>query len=218
MLKQTRSLAGGADRDQGDTAVTEVSATHGGWLRHVSAWAHHPSSPWLLFAVAFADSSFLPIPPDLLLVPMVLMQPKRIWWLLTLCTLGSTFGAAVGYLIGYFLWTAIGAPIVEFYGHMDGYLVFRHWVEEWGPWIIIGKALTPIPFKIAAIAAGAAEMNPVVFMLASFVGRALHFAMVALLLFFFGARVMVLVARYERPLAVASALALVGLAVVWALK
>jgi len=82
--------------------VTEVSATRGGWLRHVSAWAHHRSSPWLLFAIAFADSSFLPIPPDLLLVPMVLMQPRRIWWLLTLCTLGSTVGAAVGYLIGFF--------------------------------------------------------------------------------------------------------------------
>ena len=149
---------------------------------------------------------------------MVLMQPKRIWWLLTLCTLGSTLGAAVGYLIGYFLWTAVGAPIVEFYGHTHHYLEFQRWVHEWGPLVIIAKALTPIPFKIAAIAAGAAEMNPVVFMLASFAGRALHFAMVALLLFFFGARVMALVARYERPLAVASALALVGLAVVWALR
>jgi membrane protein YqaA with SNARE-associated domain len=198
--------------------LTEASETRGGWLRHVSAWAHHPSSPWLLFAVAFADSSFLPIPPDLLLVPMVLMQPRRIWWLLILCTLGSTLGAAVGYLIGYFLWTAIGAPIVEFYGHTHHYLEFQRWVQEWGPLVIIAKALTPIPFKIAAIAAGAAEMNPVVFMLASFAGRALHFAMVALLLFFFGARVMALVARYERPLAVASALALVGLVVVWALR
>lgn len=196
----------------------EVSATHGGWLRHVSAWAHHRSSAWLLFAVAFADSSFLPIPPDLLLVPMVLMQPKRIWWLLTLCTLGSTFGAAVGYVIGYFLWTTVGEPIVEFYGHMHHYVQFQRWVQDWGAWIIIGKALTPIPFKIAAIAAGAVKMNPVVFMLASFVGRALHFAMVALLLVLFGARVMALVARYERPLAVASALALVAVVVVWALK
>jgi len=198
--------------------LTEVSATRGGWLRHVSAWAHHPSGAWLLFAVAFADSSFLPIPPDLLLVPMVLMQPRRIWWLLTLCTVGSTLGAAVGYLIGYLLWAAIGAPIVEFYGHMEGYLVFRHWVEEWGPLIIIAKALTPIPFKIAAIAAGAAEMNPVIFMLAAFAGRALHFAIVAVLLMLFGARVMALVARYERPLAVASAVALIGLAVFWVLR
>lgn len=198
--------------------MTEVSATRGGWLRHVSAWAHHRASPWLLFAVAFADSSFLPIPPDLLLVPMVLMQPRRIWWLLTLCTLGSTVGAAVGYLIGFFLWTTVGAPIVEFYGHTHHYLQFQRWVQDWGAWIIIGKALTPIPFKIAAIAAGAAKMNPVVFMLASFVGRALHFAMVAILLVLFGARVMALVARYERPLAVISAILVIGLAVVWALK
>jgi membrane protein YqaA with SNARE-associated domain len=187
-------------------------------LRHVSAWAHHPSSPWLLFAIAFADSSFLPIPPDLLLVPMVLMQPRRIWWLLTLCTLGSTVGAAVGYFIGYFLWTTVGAPIVEFYGHTHHYLQFQRWVQDWGAWIIIGKALTPIPFKIAAIAAGAAKMNPAVFMLAAGVGRALHFAMVAILLVLFGARVMALVARYERPLAVISAILVIGLAVVWALK
>jgi membrane protein YqaA with SNARE-associated domain len=196
----------------------DVSATRGGWLRHVSAWAHHPSSAWLLFAVAFADSSFLPIPPDLLLVPMVMMRPQRIWWLLTLCTLGSTLGAAVGYVIGHLLWNAVGAPIVEFYGHMDGYLAFRHLVEEWGAWIIIGKALTPIPFKIAAIAAGAAEMNPVIFMLASFAGRTLHFAMLAILLFFFGARMLEVVARYERPLAVASVLALVAVVVVLALR
>jgi len=196
----------------------DLSATRGGWLRHISAWAHHRSSPWLLFAVAFADSSFLPIPPDLLLVPMVMMRPQRIWSLLAICTVGSTLGAAVGYLIGHLLWTAIGAPIVEFYGHMDGYLAFRHLVEEWGPWLIIGKALTPIPFKIAAIAAGAADMNPAIFMLASFAGRSMHFAMLAVLLFFFGARMLELVARYERPLAVISVLALVVVAVVLAVR
>ena len=191
----------------------DLSATRGGWLRHISAWAHHRSSPWLLFAVAFADSSFLPIPPDLLLVPMVMMRPQRIWSLLAICTVGSTLGAAVGYLIGHLLWTAIGAPIVEFYGHMDGYLAFRHLVEEWGPWLIIGKALTPIPFKIAAIAAGVAAMNPWAFIVATIVGRSLHFAMVYALLTLFGARITLFVARYERPLAVVSVLALIGLAV-----
>jgi membrane protein YqaA with SNARE-associated domain len=189
----------------------EASVARGGWLRYVAALSNHRFSSWALFAIAFADSSFLPVPPDILLVPMLLLRPERLWLLLALCTAGSTLGAAVGYLIGYWLWNTVGAPIVDFYGHMDGYLVFRHWVEEWGAWIIIGKALTPIPFKIAAIAAGAAEMNPVVFMLASFVGRALHFAMVGALLVFFGTRIMALVARYERPFAVISIFALIGL-------
>ena len=197
-----------------DTSV----APHRGWLRHVAALAGHRHSTWLLGAIAFADSSFLPIPPDLLLVPMVLFRPERLWRLLAICTAGSTLGAAVGYLIGYFLWQTLGAPLVEFYGHMDAYLVFRGWVKDWGVLVIIVKALTPIPFKIAAIAAGAAEMNPVVFMLAAFVGRALHFAMVGGLLVFFGPRIIALIARYERPLIVVSLLALIGLGIYWALR
>ena len=197
-----------------------MSATEagGGWLRRVSALSSHRYSGWLLGAIAFADSSFLPIPPDLLLVPMILLQPGRLWWLLAICTVGSTLGAAVGYLIGYFLWQTLGAPLVEFYGHMDAYLVFKGWVKDWGAAVIIVKALTPIPFKIAAIAAGAAEMNPVVFIFASLVGRALHFAMVGGLLVFFGPRIIALIARYERPLAVVSLLALIGFGIYWALK
>lgn len=194
------------------------SAARGGWLRHVSAWSNHRYSTWLLGAIAFADSSFLPIPPDLMLVPMVLFRPERLWWLLAICTVGSTLGAAVGYLIGYFLWQTLGAPMVEFYGHMDYYLVFKGWVEDWGAAVIIIKALFPIPFKIAAIAAGAAEMNPVVFMLASFVGRALHFAMVGGLLVFFGPRIITLIARYERPLIGVSVLALIGFGIYWVLR
>src|SRR3954451_3351894 len=118
-----------------------LSVARGGWWRHVAALARHRCATGALAAIAFADSSFLPIPPDLLLVPMVLMQPKRICRLLTLCTLGSTLGAAVGYLIGYFLWIAVGAPIVEFYGHTHHYLEFQRWVQEWGPLVIIAKAL-----------------------------------------------------------------------------
>jgi membrane protein YqaA with SNARE-associated domain len=190
-------------------------AARGGWLRHVSAVSNHRYSVWVLAAIAFADSSFLPIPPDLLLVPMILLRPERLWWLLAVCTVGSTLGAAVGYLIGYFLWQTLGAPLVEFYGQMDGYLVFKGWVQDWGALVIIVKALTPIPFKIAAIAAGAAQMNPVVFMLASFAGRALHFVTVGGLLVLFGARILALLARYERPFAVISVVVLIGLVVVY---
>ena len=196
-----------------------IPAAHGGWLQRVSALSSHRYSSWALIAIAFADSSFLPIPPDLLLVPMVLLAPERLWWLIAVCTVGSTLGAAVGYLIGYFLWQTLGAPLVEFYGHMDAYLVFKGWVQDWGAPVIIVKALTPIPFKIAAIAAGAAQMNSVVFMFASFAGRALHFAMVGGLLVFFGPRIIALIARYERPLIVGFLLAaLIGLGIYWALR
>src|SRR5258708_2517897 len=110
-----------------DAMSTPVA--HGGWLQRVSALSRHRYRTWALTGFAFAGSSFLPIPPDLLLVPMVLLRPERLWWLLAMCTVGSTFGAAIGYLIGYFLWQTLGAPLVEFYGHTDDYLVFKGWVQ-----------------------------------------------------------------------------------------
>jgi membrane protein YqaA with SNARE-associated domain len=189
-------------------------AARSGWLRHVSAWSNHRYSTWLLAAVAFADSSFLPIPPDLLLVPMILIRPERTLWFLVVCILGSSAGAAVGYLIGYELWSVIGEPLVEFYGYADGFRSYQRLVNDWGVWIIIVKAFTPLPFKIAAIAAGVAAMNPVYFMLAAIFGRALHFAMVGALLTFYGGRILALLGRFERPFAVISVLVVIALVVV----
>jgi membrane protein YqaA with SNARE-associated domain len=190
----------------------------GGRWRHVATLSNHRYSTWVLAAIAFADSSFLPIPPDLLLVPMILIRPERTLFLLVICTVGSSLGAATGYLIGYGLWSVIGAPLVEFYGYTAGFTAYQHLVDKWGVWIIIIKAFTPIPFKIAAIAAGVAAMNPVSFMLASIFGRAVHFAMVGALVMFCGARILVLVARYERPLAVICVLVVIGLAVAYHLS
>jgi membrane protein YqaA with SNARE-associated domain len=194
------------------------SAARGGWLRHVSALSNHRYSTWLLAAIAFADSSFLPIPPDLLLVPMILFRPERIRLLLVICTVASSLGAALGYLIGYGLWSVIGQPLVDFYGYAEGFAAYQRLVDNWGVWIIIAKAFTPLPFKIAAIAAGVAAMDPVAFMLASIFGRALHFAMVGGLLVLFGGRVLALVERYERPFAVISVVVLIGLAVAFHLS
>jgi membrane protein YqaA with SNARE-associated domain len=194
------------------------SAARGGWLRHVSALSNHRYSTWLLAAIAFADSSFLPIPPDLLLVPMILFRPERIRLLLVICTVASSLGAALGYLIGYGLWSVIGQPLVDFYGYAEGFAAYQRLVANWGVWIIIAKAFTPLPFKIAAIAAGVAAMDPVAFMLASIFGRALHFAMVGGLLVLFGGRILALVERYERPFAVISVVVLIGLAVAFHLS
>jgi len=184
-----------------------------GWLRHVATMSNHRYSTWMLFAIAFADSSFLPVPPDLLLIPMILMRPERMRLLMVVCILGSSLGAIVGYLIGYGLWSLVGAPLMELYGYTEKFVAYQHLVEEWGFTIIILKAFTPIPFKIAAIAAGVAAMNPFTFMLATVLGRSLHFAMVAGLLALFGARITALVARYERPLALISVLALIAIAI-----
>lgn len=190
-----------------------VSAARVGWVRRAAAWSEHRYGMPALAAIAFADSSFLPIPPDILLVPMVLLRPERLRSLLAVCTIFSALGAMLGYVIGYWLWALVGQPLVELYGCQESFGHYQRLVAEWGVLIIIAKAFTPIPFKIAAIAAGVAAMNPVAFILAATLGRALHFAMVGAVMRFCGAQIMVLIARYERPFAVASVLLLIGLAV-----
>ena len=193
----------------------EASAARGGWLRHVAAWAHHRHGPWALGGIAFADSSFLPIPPDILLVPMALLRPERIKALLLICILGSSLGAILGYVIGYSLWSSIGLPMVEFYGYTENFAAYQRMVAEWGVLVIIAKAFTPVPFKIAAIAAGIAAMDPFAFMFATVVGRTLHFVMVGALLALCGPKIMALVTRYERPFVIVSILVLIALVIVF---
>ena len=199
----------------GHTRSAEIGIEHHrrGWLRHVAAMSDHRFSTWIMAAIAFADSSFLPVPPDLLLIPMGLTRPERIRRLVLICIVGSSLGAVLGYLIGYWLWSLVGLPLVEFYGYAERFTGYQRLVAHWGFWIIIAKAFTPIPFKIAAIAAGVGGMNFWSFMAATIIGRTLHFGMVAVLLVLFGARVSAFIARYERPLALVSVLLLIGIAV-----
>jgi membrane protein YqaA with SNARE-associated domain len=206
------TVAGSPDRTR-RAADIGVKRDRRGWLRHVAAMSDHRFSTRILAAIAFADSSFLPIPPDLLLIPMGLTRPDRVWRLVIICIIASSLGAVLGYVIGYGLWTTLGAPLVEFYGYSERFAGYKRLVDHWGFWIIIVKAFTPIPFKIAAIAAGVGAMNPVSFMVATVLGRAVHFAMVAVLLVLFGARVAAFIARYEKPLALASVLVLLVIAV-----
>lgn len=196
----------------GYPATGGVAVPRRGWLRHLTALSHHRSSTWLLAGVAFADSSFLPLPPDLLLIPMSLTRPERTRFLMVVATIASSLGAVLGYLVGYELWSVVGARLVEWYGYQHGFAAYQRLVDQWGMAIIIAKAFTPFPFKIAAIAAGVAAMNPWSFIVATVAGRALHFAMLAVLLMIFGARIMALVARYERRLAIASVVAVIGIA------
>ena len=192
-----------------------VPVTRSRLAQYVETFSEHRYGRWALAAIAFADSSFLPIPPDLLLVPMALVRPQRIWMLSLICTVASSLGAAVGYVIGYGLWNLIGARLVELYGCGEGFTAYRDLIEQWGAWIIIAKSLTPIPFKIMAIAAGVAAMSPSAFLASAVVGRALHFAIVATLIALWGDRVMALVSAYGRMLAVFSVLLLLGIAVAY---
>jgi membrane protein YqaA with SNARE-associated domain len=203
-----------------DVVTGEIVApvTRSRLVRYVKTFSEHRYGRWVLAAIAFADSSFLPIPPDLLLVPMALVRPKQIWALSLICTVASSLGAVVGYLIGYGLWSLVGVPLVELYGYGNGFTAYQHLIEKWGVWIIIAKSLTPVPFKIMAIAAGVAAMSPTAFLASAVAGRALHFAIVATLIALWGDRVMGLLSRYGRALAIISLLGLIGIAVVQHLR
>ena len=140
---------------------------------------------WLAL-VSFAESSFFPIPPDALLVPMVLARPDRAWRLAFVCTVASVTGGALGYFIGYSLFNVLAEPILRTYGYQDAFAAFQAKYAEWGIWVILIKGLTPIPYKIVTIASGAARFNFLVFMLASIVTRGVRFFAVAGLLRAFG--------------------------------
>jgi membrane protein YqaA with SNARE-associated domain len=139
-----------------------------------------------LAAVAFAESSFFPLPPDLLLIPMILARPQRAFLLAGVCTLASVSGGFLGYAIGYFLFKAIGRPLLEFYQAMGHYEALKAAFAEWGVWIIILKGLTPIPYKLVTIASGVVHFNLAAFAFASLVSRSLRFFLVAALLRRFG--------------------------------
>ena len=142
-----------------------------------------------LVFVAFAEASFLPLPPDLLLIPTILAQPRRALLFAAICTLASVTGGFFGYAIGYFLFAAIGRPVLEFYHAMDRYEVLKAAFAQWGVWIILLKGLTPIPFKLLTITSGVAHFNLIAFGLASLASRGLRFFLLAALLWRFGAPV-----------------------------
>ncbi|MFO1208455.1 MAG: YqaA family protein [Amaricoccus sp.] len=160
-------------------------------LRRLYDWtisfAASPHAIWVLAAVSFVESSFFPIPPDVLLIPMIIARPERAWLLAGVCTAASVVGGFLGYAIGYYAWDAIGEPVLRFYGVMDRYDALRALYEQWGAWIIVIKGATPIPFKLVTIASGAFHFDLWTFALASLVSRSIRFFLIAALLWYFGA-------------------------------
>jgi membrane protein YqaA with SNARE-associated domain len=150
------------------------------------AMAAHRHAMAAMAVISFAESSFLPLPPDFLLVPMILAQPRRAWLIAAVCTITSVAGGYIGYAIGFFLFDAVGLPVLEFYHMMDKYEAFKAAFAEWGAWIIVIKGLTPIPFKLVTIASGAAQFDLLAFTMASLVSRSLRFFLLAALLRRFG--------------------------------
>ena len=148
-------------------------------LRWALAKAAHPRAPAWLGAVSFAESSFFPVPPDVLLAPMVLSRPERAWYFAALTTLTSVLGGLLGYLIGALLYQAVAAPLLDFYGAQAEYQKVVDWFGTYGGWAVFLAGLTPVPYKVFTIAAGSLGMPVLPFVLASFAGRGVRFFAIA---------------------------------------
>jgi membrane protein YqaA with SNARE-associated domain len=159
-------------------------------LRRLYDWvirlAGHPKALYAMGAVAFAESSFFPIPPDVMLVPMVLANRHKAFKIALVCTVCSVIGGMLGYAIGFYFFETLGAWVVKTYGLQSGLERFRAGFAEWGIWIILIKGLTPIPSKLVTIASGAAHFDLFTFVWASIVTRGIRFFVVATLLWKYG--------------------------------
>jgi membrane protein YqaA with SNARE-associated domain len=161
-------------------------------LRRLYDWcidaAGKPHASGIMGLVSFVESSFFPVPPDAMLIPMALARPDRAYFFATLCTVTSVAGGVLGWAIGYFLYESLGLWLMQLYGYGDKVEQFRAAYNEWGAWVIVLKGLTPIPYKIVTIASGFAEYPIIPFILLSFVARGMRFYFVAFLLHRYGPR------------------------------
>ena len=148
--------------------------------------AASPLAPMWLAIIAFAESSFFPLPPDLLLIPMAVARPDRAFRYALICTAASVVGGMLGYFIGYALFDVAARPLLHFYHYDDAFAAFQERFQQYGVYIILIKGLTPIPYKIITIAAGAARLDLLTFIGASILTRGLRFFLIALLLRLFG--------------------------------
>jgi len=158
-------------------------------------WSRHPHAERYLAGVSFTESSFFPIPPDVLLAPMTLAQPSRWWGFAALTTVASVLGGLLGYLIGYAAIEAV-TPLLHRAGYWEGFQTAHSWFERYGFWAIFAAGFTPIPYKVFTIAAGAAHMGLLPFTLGSLVGRGARFLLVAGLVRWGGAPIEHHIRRY----------------------
>jgi membrane protein YqaA with SNARE-associated domain len=160
-------------------------------LRKLYDWTFSlAETRYALFAlafVAFIESSFFAIPPDILLIPLVLATPKRAWLIAGICTVASVLGGGLGYYIGSELFDSVGKPLLEFYGKMDQFASFKDRFNAYGHWAVLFAGVTPFPYKVITITSGATGLPFAQFMIWSLVARALRFFIVAALLWKFGA-------------------------------
>ncbi|HEY7688595.1 MAG TPA: YqaA family protein [Dongiaceae bacterium] len=168
-------------------------------LRRLYDWiialSQSPRAMPALAAVAFTESSFFPIPPDAMIIPMVLAQPKKAWRIATVATVASVIGGLFGYAIGFYLYETVGQWLIDLYGMQEGVDSFREQFNQYGFWIILVKGATPIPYKIVTIACGIAHYSLALFLIASIITRGGRFFIVAALLRIYGEPIRLFIER-----------------------
>lgn len=172
--------------------------------------SHHRHADRYMAAVSFAESSVFPIPPDVMLVPMMLARREQAYRIALICTLASVLGGIVGYGIGYFLYESVGQWLIRAYGLGGRIGEFQAWYAHYGAAIILVKGLTPIPFKLVTIASGLAKFNFGIFLLTAAITRAARFFLIAFLIHRWGARMQVFIEKYLTWIGLGILVALVG--------
>jgi membrane protein YqaA with SNARE-associated domain len=161
----------------------------------VLVWAKYRHASWYLAGLSFAESSFFPVPPDIMLVPMALAQRNKAWWFASITTIASVIGGMLGYTIGFYAFETI-EPWLQQLGYMDAYLQARDWFDHWGILAVFLAGFTPIPYKIFTISAGVVSMAVIPFIAASLIGRGSRFFLLAAVIYFGGERMERYLFRY----------------------
>lgn len=163
-----------------------------------------------LFLVAFAESSFFPIPPDVMIIPMVLATPQKAWRIAGLATFASVIGGYFGYIIGSCFFDLIAKPLLEMYDALDQFKEFENYYHLYGAWIVFGAGITPFPYKIITIASGVVHLDLFIFTIASVLARGIRFFLVAWLLKKYGAPMKVFIEKNLGWLSVLFLILLIG--------
>ncbi len=175
----------------------------------VLQWAKTPYGTWALFVIALCESSFFPVPPDVLLIALSIALPRKSLRYALVCSVGSLLGGCFGYLIGLQLMASVGDPIVRFYGLAEKYEYIQMLYAQYDAWAVGIAGFTPIPYKVFTITAGAFRINFIVFLIASAVSRSARFFLVGGLIYVLGPRIQSFIERYFNVLAIAFVISLI---------
>tara|TARA_B100000315_G_C14320816_1_gene470689 strand:+ start:30 stop:614 length:585 start_codon:yes stop_codon:yes gene_type:complete len=183
-------------------------------LRQLYDWtlnkANHPKAPWFLGLISFVESSLFPIPPDIVLIPMIISNKLKAWRYAFICTVSSVMGGILGYCIGIFFYSTVGIFILKYYGLENQFINFETMYVKYGILFVLGAGFTPFPFKLITIASGFFHFNIFLFIIAAFISRGLRFYLLALLLRIFGNWIKIFIDKYFNLLAILFFIILIG--------